>query len=119
MTAQDRKYHNDSRHLLAQGRQELAIGDLRQASEKGWGAAAQIVKAIAQQRGWEHDGHGLIHQAVRQLRRETGDRNIRGWFSTANSLHTNFYEDTWDHEDVNDGLDEVEQFINRLERLLE
>ena len=35
-------YQTASRHLLAQARVELAAGDTRQASEKGWGAAAQI-----------------------------------------------------------------------------
>ena len=46
-------YQAASRQLLAQGRDELADGDVRQASEKGWAAPAQIVKAIAEQRGWE------------------------------------------------------------------
>ena len=46
MTTQ--KYRNDSRTLLAQARAELAQGDVRQASEKGWGAAALMLKAIAE-----------------------------------------------------------------------
>ena len=46
------KYQRDSRGLLAQARGELAQGDLRQASEKGWGAAALMLKAIAEQSGW-------------------------------------------------------------------
>ena len=37
--------------MLDQANAELETGDLRQASEKGWGAAAQIVKAAAQNRG--------------------------------------------------------------------
>lgn len=44
--------------LLRQAREELTAGDVRQASEKGWGAAAQILKAIAARRDWEHQGHG-------------------------------------------------------------
>ena len=32
------QYREDSRTLLDQGREELARGDVRQASEKGWGA---------------------------------------------------------------------------------
>ena len=32
------KYRQDSRAFLAQARSELAQGDVRQASEKGWGA---------------------------------------------------------------------------------
>ena len=38
-----RTYQVASGHRLRQAREELAAGDVRQASEKGWGAAAQIV----------------------------------------------------------------------------
>ena len=41
-----RTYQVASGQLLRQARKELAGGDVRQASEKAWGAAAQIVKAI-------------------------------------------------------------------------
>ena len=44
-------YQQASQRFLAQAKQELANGDLPQASEKGWGATAQILKAIAEQRG--------------------------------------------------------------------
>ena len=41
MTTQ--QYQQASEHFLAQAKQELAVGDLPQASEKGWGATAQIL----------------------------------------------------------------------------
>ena len=44
-------YQQASQRFLAQAKQELAAGDLPQASEKGWGATAQILKAVAEQRG--------------------------------------------------------------------
>ena len=46
-------YREQSRRgvFLAQAHEELAKGDLQQASEKGWGAASQMVKAVAQERG--------------------------------------------------------------------
>ena len=76
--------------LLAQARAELAAGDARQASEKGWGAAAQMVKAIAEQRGWQHSGHRQLFAAVRQVRNETGNEDIRRLFNTANALQPTF-----------------------------
>ena len=39
-------YQQASQRFLDQAKQELAAGDLQQASEKGWGAAAQMLKAI-------------------------------------------------------------------------
>ena len=53
-------YREASRPLLAQAVGEWESGDLRQASEKGWGAAAQMVKALAEQRGWQHNNHPLL-----------------------------------------------------------
>ncbi len=116
MTTQ--KYHTASRELLTQARNELAVEDVRQASEKGWGSAAQMVKAIAASRGWEHKGHHHLFAAVMQLRRETSDQNLSALFHVANSLHSNFYEDDMDAETVADALNYVEQFVDFLEPFL-
>ena len=111
-------YQTAGWQLLAQARAELAAGDARQASEKGWGAAAQMVKAIAEQRGWQHSGHRQLFAAVRQVRNETGNEDVRRLFNTANALHTNFYEDWKDGQTVAEDLDDVEQLLNLLEPLL-
>ena len=87
------QYQQASEHFLGQARQELADGDLPQASEKGWGAAALMLKAIAEQRGWEHGKHRHLSRVASRLRAETGDRDIYRQFSVANDLHGNFYED--------------------------
>lgn len=78
---------------MAQARRELADGDLAQASEKGWGAAAQMLKAVAQQRGWDHSRHRHHLVTASRLRSETGDGDIRRLFNTASALHENFYEE--------------------------
>ena len=57
-------YRDQSRAYLEQANEELARNDLRQASEKGWGAASQIVKAVAEERGWEHRGHMVLASDV-------------------------------------------------------
>ena len=74
MSTQD--YRQASERFLAQARQELSDGDLPQASEKGWGAAAQILKAVAEQRGWEHGKHRHLFRVASRLRAELGDRKI-------------------------------------------
>lgn len=111
-------YQAASRQLLAQGRNELAAGDVRQASEKGWGAAAQMVKAVAEQRGWEHRNHAALFDAISFLVSETRDHEIRRWFHVANALHVNFYEN-WDNAaNVSSALDDVERFLDMLEPLV-
>ena len=112
MTTQ--QYQQASEHFLAQAREELSAGDLPQASEKGWGATAQILKAIAAQRGWEHNRHRHYHRIVSRIRAETGDGDIRRLFNTANALHENFYENDMQTDDVADGLDDVEALLDKL-----
>ena len=119
MTAPAATYQEAGRRLLAQARAELDAGDLRQASEKGWGAAAQTVKAAAQQRGWPHNHHRALFVAVRELSNEAGDPEIHDLFMFPNGLHVNFYENTFDADKVARNLDRTEQFIARLEHLTE
>ena len=85
----------------------MAIGDVRQASEKGCAAAALMLKAIAEQRGWEHGKHRHLSRVASRLRDETGDRYIYRWYQVADSLHGNFYEDDTAPEDIDDSLDDV------------
>lgn len=115
-----RKYRDDSRALLAHARRELVGGDLRQASEKGWGAAALMIKAVAEQRGgdWEHSRHRHFANAAGRLRSELGNRDVVRLFNVAESLHVNFYEDQWAPSDISDALDDVERFLDLLDPLV-
>ena len=116
MTSQ--QHQQASERFLAQARKELADGDLAQASEKGWGAIAQMLKAVAEQRGWEHHRHRHYHRAASQIRAETGDGDIRRFFDSASALHENFYENHLDAAAVAESLDDVEALLDRLLPLL-
>ena len=66
-------YHQErSRHFLDLVDDELARGELEEASNKVWGAAAHAIKAVAERRGWEHHAHNHLEQAVDRLVREEG-----------------------------------------------
>ena len=107
-----------SRQFLRQAQEEFAQGDRLQASEKAWGAAAHAVKAVAQQRGWQHDGHRYLFEAIDKIYRETDDPQIRDLFRIANSLHMNFYEN-WQTDDlVQDGVERVGVLLEKLEPLV-
>ena len=113
MTTQS-TYRNSAAALLEQARTELAAGDIRQASEKGWGAAAQAVKAIADDRGWEHRNHAALFRIAGRLAAETDDDEIHRWFHTPSSLHVNFYENWLDADAVSVGLNDIDQLVRRL-----
>ena len=116
MTTQ--QYQQASAHFLSQARRELADGDLPQASEKGWGATAQILKAIAEQWGWEHSRHRHHLVTVSRLRSATGDGDIRRLFRAANDLHENLYENTMQAFEVAESLDDVDALLDKLIPLL-
>ena len=117
MTARSDWHIETSAQFLARARGYLADDDLLQASEKGWGAASQMVKAVAEARGWNHSGHRQLHQAVRRLVEETDQSELRDRFSAANTLHQNFYDGFLEAEDVRAYLERVERFVELLRPL--
>ena len=111
------RYAEQSRIFLRQAYEELEQGDLHQASEKGWGAVAQIVKAVAEDRGLDHKGHMELFAIVRSLVGETGDNDLSIAMQLANSLHINFYEGWLGHEDIDLALGRISGLVEKLEAL--
>ena len=112
-------YHTEiAGEFLVKGRAHLDDGDLLQASEKGWGAAAQIVKAVADARAWRHQTHADLYRVVNRLANELADEladeRLQVLFHSANALHQNFYEGWMPAESVAAGLSAVEEFVGRL-----
>jgi hypothetical protein len=62
-TADTVAYHQErSHHFLNLVDDELARGELEEASNKVWGAAAHAIKAVAERRGWQHHAHALLEE---------------------------------------------------------
>ncbi len=111
-------YLAQSRVYLAQAAEEYDNGELAGASGHGWGAAATIVKAIAEERGWPHDNVRDLFRAVNRLVDEIKAPEARLQFQVASSLHTNFYESWLERPYVRESLAEVARFVERMEELL-
>ena len=108
-------YQDAAYHLLAQAEAELAAGDTRQASEKAWGAATQIVKSACERRGWRHRNYRALNRAVDRLQAESGDPELRPLFRAAFAMHVNFYEDSEIPGWVAAGLDDVRRFVEKVD----
>ena len=108
-------YRDAAWELLDQAVEEVEEGDCRQASEKGWGAVAQMVKAVAESRGWPHDTHTALFRVIDGLVEETDDNLIYNYFLVANSLHQNFYENQMASPNVVRGLERVARLLGRLD----
>lgn len=110
------RYRDQGRWYLTQAKEEFAREDLMQASEKAWGAAAQLVKAAAADRGWTHGHHRTLYQVVQRLVEETG---VRLEFAVAGELHANFYEGFLAPSVVEDYLQDVTRFVERVDGILD
>lgn len=108
----------DSRRLLAQAREDLYLGDTRQASEKGWMAVLLMVQSVAEQRGWEHQDHAALYCVIRDLTAETGDADVRRLFAVAVSLETNCYENWTPAVSLDACLDDIALLLDKLEPLV-
>lgn len=105
------KYLRDAEELLRKK-------DYAQASEKLWGACAEVIKAVAAKRGKELGTHRSIGEFVTKLHKEHPDWNLIDSFSIASSLHVNFYEDHMPPEHVLRGEKIVKEFVKQLKTLL-
>ena len=84
-------YEAQAREFLSKGREYLAAGDLHQASEKGWGAASHMAKAVASAQGWQYQKHSDFSAVMNQASRLTNNDNLRSLRALANDLHGNYY----------------------------
>ncbi len=109
-----KEYAEAARDLLEQAQEELARGDVRQAAEKAWGAAALAVKAYAAWRdGKRLTSHKELWEYKRLLQEELGEWISDAW-AQANAMHVCFYEDWCSKEDVRDALKRIERLVKEV-----
>ncbi len=109
-----------SRRLIQQSREEIDRGDRLQATEKVWGALAQMLKAHGQQRGWFNlGGHRTVGHIARQLSDEYDDRRIITAYVAADNGHRNFYDNEMSPPEIEGIITVVTGVLPELERALE
>ena len=96
---------------------ELEADDLIQASEKFWGSAAQAIKCLAESRGWRHNSHIQFYNIMATLEREATSSKLHYAFDAASQLHTNFYENWQDEDQIRRRAGSVLDFCRATEQL--
>lgn len=104
--------------FLREAEELLAKGDYVQASEKGWGVAAQMVKAVAAKENLELRSHASLWEYIDKLAEKLQDVELRRLWWTANNLHQNFYENWMTPRDVKYAVEDVKKFMEKLLKLL-
>ena len=111
-------YREQSRANLEQAFAELEAGELSRASEKGWDAASQMLKAAAEERGWEHDSHRLLVGVACRLADEGQSEEMMDGLSAAILLLTIYSEGWLDRSLIEWSLCDVREFVDATESLL-
>ena len=111
------RYARISRKLLQQAESELNAGDALQASEKMWGAAAHAIKSLAESRGWNHQHHGLLRDAINELLQTHNRPELILLYDSASFMHNNFYEHEYQPDEVRSRLPYAQELLEALEEL--
>ena len=114
-------YREQAREFLSQSRLYLTEGKLHQASEKGWGAAAHMAKAVALAKGWQYTKHNQFSHVLNEARRLTQNDKLPGLRSITNELHGHYYERKrhLDADAIGVDLDNIAELLDILEPLTE
>lgn len=115
--SESERYAELSRQYIERADEYLRVGDRVQASEKGWGAVAEAVKSIAEQRVWNHQGHRLLNDIAFQLSEEWLRPDMRILFDAMEKLHINFYEDNMGLDAIAASVGDAKILLKELETL--
>ena len=112
------RYWEMSEYLIRKAQEELDVSeDLMQASEKAWGSVAHAIKSIAATRGWAHHYHLLLRDAIAILRLEYDILGLVPLYSSAEAMHSNFYEHRLERVDLQDHINDCRELLTELDRI--
>ena len=108
-----------SQRLIQQAREELERGDRLRATEKIWGALAQMLKAHGQQRGWLNlGGRRTVEHIAMQLQLEYDDLDVASAYVAADNGHRNFYDNEMSLPEIEGIIAVVARALPKLESAL-
>ena len=103
--------------LLRQAQEKLHIGDLIQASEEGWGAAAHAIKSVAEKWGWYRQGHYRLNAVVGFIAYERNREDLVTLYLHPTTMHFNYYEHELEADQVQTARNATKVFVDELERI--
>ncbi len=106
-----------AKEFLERSKGYLSDGDLHQASEKGWGAASHIAKAVAVKNNWPYEHHNQFDTVIVNARQRYRLPQLRNYGRAAHILHQNYYQhpSLLNADTIQEDIDEVENLVNALE----
>ena len=111
------RYAAISSVLLRQAQEELDAGDVLQASEKAWGAAAHAIKGVASKWGWYHQGHYRLNAVVEFISIEQDRKDLADLYLRSSLMHVNWYEHELYEDTVQLAIDDTVTFVAEMEKI--
>ena len=113
-------YVRQAHGFLQKAYDYLEQGDLHQASEKGWGAASHMAKAVGLAQNWPYENHSEYRRLMRQATEATGNDHLRFLHGRAEQLHMNYYEreQFLDIGTIRQDIDGMRELLTIMEPLL-
>ena len=107
-----------SQRFILHAREDLERDNRLQAGEKAWGAVAQYLKIIGEQRGWYHKSHRQLDSIGRHLVAEYDQAQLAVALSDAyHKGHESFYDNQRSFQEIEETIEEVEEALPALESL--
>ena len=108
-----------SRRFIRQAPGELERGDRLQATEKVWGALAQMLKAHGQLRGWMNLGsHRTVGHIAQHMDIEYDEIPVLRAYVAADNGHRNFYDNELSPPEIEGIITIVSSVLSDLESAL-
>lgn len=100
--------------LLHAAEVDLAAGKEQPGALKAWDAAVMALKAVAEPRGWPCNDWGEMRQAVKDLEKETGIKDLSRGFNAADAFRTQGAYGMMYQNDIEDDVPWIQQFVTQL-----
>ena len=108
-----------ARFLLDALENDLVIANPQLRSEVLWGAATQMVKAVAKAHGIPNANHRELFRAVRWVGTNLAqDPDLLRQFGRIEQLHVNFYDGEMSADEINDRQCVAKEFVATMQRIL-
>lgn len=119
LTQQDIRNHIHTTLRYAwQPARELTDRDTRRASFGLWHAAADVVAAVAIERGWQRSSHRDMKNVVKRLAAEPGNEYLDAQFAAIEKFYMNLFHDVLEPHDIETGKFILYDFVDRMLTLL-
>ena len=88
-----------------------------QTAGQAWEAVMEALKAVAEKRGWNHDNHWLLRDALWSLCKEFHNDRLHLLFAVVERNYLNYFDDHLDGDDISRTIDAARELVDLLENL--